>query len=87
MYVLDESSVKKLIFFVGATFQSPVFLQIAFLSPFGGITRKKALDFGKGVGKKVLFPWRKATRSKTECWKPWVFKEQIPFATAERGLS
>jgi len=29
------------------------------LSPFGGSTRKKALAFGKGVGKKVVFPWRK----------------------------
>jgi hypothetical protein len=25
------------------------------LSPFGGSTRKKALAFGKGVGKKVVF--------------------------------
>jgi hypothetical protein len=25
----------------------------------GGSTRKKALAFGKGVGKKVVFPWRK----------------------------
>jgi hypothetical protein len=29
------------------------------LSPFGGSTRKKALAFGKGVGKTVVFPWRK----------------------------
>jgi len=29
------------------------------LSPLGGSTRKKALAFGKGVGKTVVFPWRK----------------------------
>jgi len=29
------------------------------LSPFGGSTRKKALAFGTGVGKTVVFPWRK----------------------------
>jgi hypothetical protein len=29
------------------------------LSPFGGSTRKKALAFGKGVGKTVVFLWRK----------------------------
>jgi hypothetical protein len=29
------------------------------LSPLGGSTRKKALAFGKGVGKTVVFQWRK----------------------------
>jgi hypothetical protein len=51
------------------------------LSPFGWSTPKKALAFEKGVGKTVVFPCRKAKRSKTECWKPWVSEEQIPFAT------
>jgi hypothetical protein len=47
---------------------------------------KKALAFGKGVGKTVVLPWRKAKRSKTECWKPWIFKEQILFATGEEDI-
>jgi hypothetical protein len=29
------------------------------LSPFGGSTCKKALAFGKGVGKTVVSPWMK----------------------------
>ena len=29
------------------------------LSPLGGSTRKKVIAFGKGVGKTIVFPWRK----------------------------
>jgi len=49
------------------------------LSPFGGSTRKKALAFGKGVGKTVVFPWRKVGQT---CE---VSQEQILFATGEGG--
>jgi hypothetical protein len=44
----------------------------------GGSTRKKALDFEKGVGKTVVFPWRKAGNRE-------VSQEQILFATGEGG--
>jgi hypothetical protein len=51
------------------------------LSPFGGSTRKKALAFGKGVGKAVVFPWRKVGQT---CE---VSQEQISFATGEGGYT
>jgi hypothetical protein len=51
------------------------------LSPFGGSTCKKALAFGKGVGKTLVFPWRKFGQT---CE---VSQEQISFATGEGGYT
>jgi hypothetical protein len=51
------------------------------LSPFGGSTHKKALAFGKGVGKTGVFPWRKVGQT---CE---VSQEQIIFAKGEGGYT
>ncbi len=51
-----------------------------FCHPYEEVPEKRALAFGKGVGKTVVFPWQKVGQT---CE---ILQEQIPFVTVGGGV-